>query len=112
MESKNLDIVLETPKSVTLADGTEVSLKPLPVMEALGYLELVKEFRVNLLNDLLQTKEKVFEAVDMLFKRSDYKSPDGKTWQEDERVTLQVLQDSIDVGLAINVPKSKAPATM
>ena len=50
--------------------------------------------------------------MDMLFKRSDYKSPKGKTWQDDERITLQVLQDAIDIGLDINVPKSKAPATM
>lgn len=110
MEEKNLDIVLEKPKGITLSDGSVINLKPLPVMEGLDFLNQVKEFRQVLTSDLLENRDKVFSVIDMLIKRSDY--PAKRKWQEDERIGLQVLQDMIDMGLELNLPKSKAPQQM
>lgn len=107
MESKNLEIVTEKPKGVTLSDGSIINLRPLPVMEGLEFLDQVKEFRRVLTTDLMSNRDKVFSVVDMLIKRSDY--PVKKKWQEDDRFTLQTLQDAIDTGLELNIPKSKVP---
>ena len=109
MENKNLDIVLEKPKSVTLSDDSIINLKPLPVMEALDFLDQVKEFRQVLTSDLIDNRDKVLSVVDMLIKRSDYKPAKGKTWREDDQISLQTLQDIIDAGLALNLPQSKTP---
>ena len=107
MDGKNLEIVLEKPKSVTLSDGSKINLKPLPVMEGLDFLDLATGFRANITSDLMnkENRANVLAVVGMLLKRSDYK---GK-WQEDERIGLQTLQDLVDAGIQANLPQLKTP---
>jgi len=113
MESKNLDIIIEKPKSVTLTDGSEINLRPLSVTKALAFIDLAIGFRVNISSDLThspETREKVLEATEMLIKCSDYSKK--KDWREDDNISLQVIQDMVDVGLDLNIPKSrKLPTT-
>ena len=108
MDNKNLDTVLETTKSVTLVDGTKLNLRPLSVVNGLSFIDLATKFRMNIISDLIQDGEsrtKVLDAAGMLINCSDY--PKDKGWQEDENISLSVMQEIIDLGISLNLPQSK-----
>ena len=109
MDNKNLAIVLESPCSVTLVDGTKLNLRPLSVVNGLAFIDLATKFRMNIISDLIQdgeTRSKVLEAAAVLIKCSDY--PTDKNWQEDENITLPIMQEIIDIGIQLNLPLPKA----